>query len=144
MTCPPTAVVRAVTENSTPSKRKGTPSSCARSSSTWAAPGCWAELTRNPSGLTIPAFSRAMSSTVSPRMSVWSRSTGVTTETAASATVVASHEPPIPTSRTITSTGSSANTANASTVRVSKYVRRGAPSPSRWRSTRSRYGAISV
>ena len=143
MTWPPTAVERPVTANSTPSKRNGSPSSRARSSRTCAASGCCAALTRKPWGLMIPAFSRAICPTVSPSMVVWSRPIGVTTDTAASATLVASHVPPMPTSRTMTSTGSSAKTANARTVRTSKYVRRGAPYASSFRSTSSRYGAIS-
>ncbi len=70
----------------------------------------------------IPAFSWAISAGVDPRYSVWSTVIGVTTATAASATLVASHEPPMPTSSTMTSTGASANTANARPVRTSKNV----------------------
>ena len=42
---------------------------------------------------------------------MWSTATGSTTATAPSATFVASHEPPMPTSTTATSTGASANLA---------------------------------
>ena len=47
----------------------------------------------------------------SPRYFAWSTATGSTTATAPSATLVASHEPPMPTSTTATSTGASANFA---------------------------------
>ena len=60
-------------------------------------------------------------------MSVWSRPIGVTTETTPSATFVESQVPPIPTSSTTTSTGSSAKIAKASTVTDSKKVRAGSP-----------------
>ena len=51
---------------------------------------------------------------------MWSMAIGVTTATWASATLVASHAPPIPTSTTATSTGASANAANAIAVSTSK------------------------
>ena len=61
----------------------------------------------------MPAFSTAISATVSPRYSVWSSPIGVTTATSASSTLVASQVPPMPTSTTATSTGASAKMANA-------------------------------
>ena len=62
-------------------------------------------------GLMMPDFSVAISSTVDPSSRVWSIATGVTTATCPSATLVASHVPPSPTSTTATSTGASANAA---------------------------------
>ena len=59
----------------------------------------------------IPAFSIAIWTGESPRYFAWSTAIGSTTATAPSATLVASHEPPIPTSTTATSTGASANLA---------------------------------
>ncbi len=70
----------------------------------------------------IPAFSPAISATVVPSRLVWSRSIGVTTATVPSATFVASQVPPSPTSITATSTGASANAANAIPVTISKNV----------------------
>ena len=77
-------------------------------------------ITASEPGLMIPAFSVAMSPTVSPRYSAWSSAIGVRTATLASATLVASHAPPMPTSTTATSTGASANVANAIAVSTSK------------------------
>ncbi len=68
----------------------------------------------------MPAFSSAIWATESPIISVWSSEIGSTTETVASATLVASQVPPRPTSSTATSTGVSANAANAMQVRTSK------------------------
>ena len=68
----------------------------------------------------MPAFSAAISATVSPRNFMWSSPTGVTTATSASIWFVASHRPPSPTSTTATSTGASANAAYASAVITSK------------------------
>ena len=59
----------------------------------------------------IPAFSTAMTAGVLPRYFAWSTAIGSTTATAASATFVAPHEPPMPTSTTATSTDASANLA---------------------------------
>ena len=73
-------------------------------------------------GLMMPAFSRAMAATSVPSRWVWSRSIGVTTETPASATLVASQVPPSPTSTTATSIGASANAAYAMAVMISKNV----------------------
>ena len=61
----------------------------------------------------IPAFSTAISPGDVPRYDAWSTPIGVTTATAASATLVASQAPPMPTSTTATSTGASANAAYA-------------------------------
>ena len=68
----------------------------------------------------MPAFSVAISSIVSPRYCMWSIATGPITATAPSATLVASHLPPRPTSITATSTGASANAANIMPVSTSK------------------------
>ena len=68
----------------------------------------------------MPAFSTAISSSVSPRYLAWSIATGVTTATCPSATLVASQVPPMPTSTTATSTGASANAAKAIPVITSK------------------------
>ena len=91
----------------------------------------------------MPAFSSAISASVSPSRSVWSREMGVTTETTASATLVASVTPPRPTSRTTTSTGSSANTAKPSVVTASKYVSGTSPAASSSASTVCTIGRIS-
>ena len=53
---------------------------------------------------------------------MWSTPIGVTTATCASATLVASHVPPMPTSTTATSTGASANAAYAMPTIVSKKL----------------------
>ncbi len=89
----------------------------------------------------MPAFSPAISATVSPSRWVWSTSMGVTTATSASATLVASHVPPRPTSTTATSTGASANAAYAMAVMISKKVM-ATPSMS-CSSTIATYGASS-
>ena len=68
----------------------------------------------------MPAFSRAIAVSVEPSRSVWSRLTGVMTETSGSTTLVASSRPPSPTSTTASSTPASANTQNAIAVSTSK------------------------
>ena len=68
----------------------------------------------------MPPLSSAISSTVLPRYRVWSRETGVTTATVPSAMFVESQVPPMPTSIIATSTGASANAANAIAVSTSK------------------------
>ena len=68
----------------------------------------------------MPAFSVAISSIVSPSHCMWSIATGMITATWPSATLVASHRPPMPTSITATSTGASANAANIMPVSTSK------------------------
>ena len=70
----------------------------------------------------IPAFSRAIRSTVLPRCSVCSRSTRVMTDTRPSTTFVASIRPPIPTSITATSTFFSRKYSKAIAVVTSKNV----------------------
>ena len=95
----------------------------------------------------MPAFSAAMSATVSPRYSAWSMPIGVITATGASTTLVASHRPPIPTSTTATSTGASANAANAIAVTTSNLLIAGPADPSwpasDWRSIIWTNGSIS-
>ena len=71
-------------------------------------------------GLMIPAFSRAMSSSVGPANSLWSMPMFVTTATWASTMFVASQRPSSPTSATTTSTATSANHRNAAAVTASK------------------------
>ncbi len=66
----------------------------------------------------------AISSSVEPRTSVWSKLTLVSTATSACMTLVESHVPPRPTSTTTASTPSSANQAKAAAVRSSKRVGR--------------------
>ena len=61
---------------------------------------------------------------------MWSRPIGVITATTPSATFVASQAPPMPVSTTATSTGASANAANAIAVRTSKNDSRDACLPS--------------
>ena len=81
-----------------------------------------------------------MAAGVPPRYCAWSTAIGSTTATVASATFVASHEPPMPTSTTATSTGASANAAYAIATTVSK-------NDSGWScsaSTRWVYGATSL
>src|SRR5512144_2437823 len=116
---PPTATRRVRTPNSSPSRATVAPTSAARPSSTCAASSGWCASRTSAPGCTMPAFSRALSATVAPS-SGWSSAIGVTTTTGACTTFVASHSPPIPTSRTATSTGASANAANAIAVSSSK------------------------
>ena len=87
----------------------------------------------------IPAFSPAIVATSLPRYSAWSIATGVTTATRASATLVASHVPPMPTSMTATSTGASANSAYAMPTITSKKLIGCSPPAS----TICTYGAMS-
>ncbi len=68
----------------------------------------------------IPAFSRAMSCGRAPRYFAWSTLIGPITATVPSATLVASQDPPMPTSTTATSTGASVNAENAIATTVSK------------------------
>ncbi len=77
-------------------------------------------MTATAPGLMIPDFSVAISTTVEPRKRSWSSAIGVMTATWPSATLVASHSPPRPTSITATSTGASANAAYAIATSTSK------------------------
>ena len=79
--------------------------------STSAASGSCSPTTATAPALMMPPFSVAISSTELPRNRSWSIAIGVTTATWPSTTFVASHEPPMPTSTTATSTGASANAA---------------------------------
>ena len=115
-----------------------TSAACARITS--ATSTCCSATTATLPGLMIPAFSTAISAGVSPRYLAWSTATGSTTATAASATLVASHEPPMPTSTTATSTGASANRAYAMPTIVSKND----SGCSSLASTRWVYGATSL
>ena len=75
-------------------------------------------------GLAMPAFSLAISSTVSPRSWVWSSAIRVmVAATGRASTFVASRRPPSPTSMTPTSTCASRSARNAARVAVSKKER---------------------
>ena len=78
-------------------------------------------MTATAPGLMMPDFSLAMPRTSVPRYSAWSRPIGVITATAPSATLVASHRPPSPTSITAASTGASANAAKPIAVSTSNF-----------------------
>ncbi len=72
--------------------------------------------------LMMPAFSKAIFSTVSPRYSVCSRLMLLITETRGVTTFVASNLPPIPTSKTAMSTFMSRKYIIAMAVVTSKKV----------------------
>ena len=128
---------------STPSRTTRAPCSAATASRTPSTSSvCSASTTVAPS-LMIPDFSEAISTTVCPRNRSWSSAIGVTTATSPSATLVESQLPPRPTSMTATSTGASANAANAITVNTSKNDSRGSPFSREPWSTRCTYGATS-
>ena len=93
--------------------------------------GSVSPITTADDGSTIPAFSRAMSSSVGPANSVWSMPMLVITATWAETTLVASQRPSRPTSTTATSTAMSANQRNAAAVHASKYDGRTPVNPSR-------------
>ena len=77
---------------------------------------------RDRVGLDDPGLLARDGRDVGPRYSAWSSATGVTTATRASATLVASHMPPMPTSITATSTGASAKSAYAMPTMTSKKL----------------------
>jgi len=87
------------------------------------APGCPTAETNGTPGLRIPAFSAAIASIVSPRISVWSSPIDVITVTSGASTLVQSSRPPRPTSTTAQLTLSCANQSNPSAVATSKKVR---------------------
>ena len=116
--------------------------SAAAFSTSSAAGFCSAETAAAP-GLMMPDLTVAISAIVFPRRSAWSRSIGANTTTSPSAVLVESHEPPIPTSITATSTGASAKATKASTVSSSKKVRGASPAAASSASTRSTNGEIS-
>mmetsp|Transcript_39400 Transcript_39400/g.79564 ORF Transcript_39400/g.79564 Transcript_39400/m.79564 type:complete len:346 (-) Transcript_39400:458-1495(-) len=97
---------------------KGLPTSRARALSTLC--GTRGPTTTGTPGFITPAFSSAISSTVSPRMRVWSSPMDVMTDTVGVTTLVASSRPPKPTSRTTTS--AALKWWNASAVVNSKKV----------------------
>mmetsp|Transcript_83359 Transcript_83359/g.222955 ORF Transcript_83359/g.222955 Transcript_83359/m.222955 type:complete len:348 (-) Transcript_83359:396-1439(-) len=70
--------------------------------------------------LKIPPFSRAISSTVSPKNRIWSRATEVMTHTVGWTMLVLSNRPPIPHSTTAAATARSRKYRKATTVRRSK------------------------
>ena len=71
-------------------------------------------------GETLPAFSRAMAGSVSPRYSMWSNPTRVMAVSSGRVAEVASSRPPSPTSRIATSTRSRAKCSTAASVPSSK------------------------
>src|SRR5690606_26428565 len=106
---------------------------------TWAATaratcsaGPRAAVTAGTPGANAPAFSRAMSSTVDPRVSTWSRSTLVSTTSLTrpglAAAVVASLAPPTPASRTAHPAPRRANVSSASARASSKKAGRASSS----------------
>src|SRR5579872_2875728 len=95
-------------------------------------------------GPATASFSRAIASRVSPRTSVCSRLTFVSSTTGASITFVASSRPPRPASITAASTPSAANCANAAAVRVSNCVAFRRVAASRTRATARSKDAASV
>ena len=103
-----------------------TPSSSQRArktSSTEAGVAVPAPSTQVRPRLMMAAFSPAIFSSVSPRMRMWSRPIPVTATPSMDFTaLVASQRPPIPHSRTATSTPASAKTTQAATVMRSNSV----------------------
>mmetsp|Transcript_6979 Transcript_6979/g.15946 ORF Transcript_6979/g.15946 Transcript_6979/m.15946 type:complete len:257 (-) Transcript_6979:421-1191(-) len=90
----------------------------------------WGEAMASTPGLKIPAFSRAISSMVSPSTLVWSSPREVTPHTTGLGTMlVASSLPPSPTSRTTTSISALQKTSNATHVRKRKYPGSASTSP---------------
>ena len=88
--------------------------------------------TRSTPAFAIPAFSRAMASSVVPSRSVWSSAMRVMAAArGAGMTFVASSRPPSPTSRTARSTAASRNARNAASVATSKKERSGPSSRAR-------------
>ena len=81
------------------------------------APGSVSPITNGAPGLAMPAFSRAISSSVSPRYFMWSRSILVTALTSGRTTLVLSSRPPSPTSTTAISAPRAAKSAKAIAVR---------------------------
>ena len=82
---------------------------------------CGATTTGTPR-LMIPAFSLAISSTVSPSVLTWSRLIWVMAQISGATTLVASSLPPSPTSTTWKSAPSRVNQTNAIAVSTSKKV----------------------
>ena len=73
-------------------------------------------------GLITPAFSPAISAIVRPRNCSWSKSIDVMAAADGVATFVASRRPPMPTSRTATSTRARLKISNPIAVATSKNV----------------------
>jgi len=85
-------------------------------------------------GFAMPAFSRAISASVPPSLSMWSNAMRVMAAArGAGRTFVASSRPPMPTSMTATSTFASRNATKAASVAVSKKLRSGAPDSTRFK-----------
>src|SRR5919106_4583623 len=89
------------------------------------------------------SFSRAISSSVSPRTSVCSRATFVRRTTRVRRTFVASRRPPRPASTTATSTSATANAESAAAVTVSNCVASSRSAAGRTRPTASSNSASS-
>ena len=88
-------------------------------------------------GFTIPAFSRAMSARVGPRIGTWSIATVVTTAARGVITLVASSRPPSPHSTAANRTRSSAKLRNAAAVIISKKEGKRGSAPERTPSSAS-------
>ena len=89
-------------------------------------------------GFAIPAFSRAMATSVGPSRSVWSRAMRVIAAArGVGITLVASSRPPRPTSTTARSTRASWKARNAASVATSKNESSGVASSARVRNDAS-------
>ena len=95
-------------------------------SNTGSISGSLSPTTTGTHGLMMPAFSKAISGSVSPRMLQWSSPMLVITESTGVTIFVLSKRPPRPVSITATSTPSEANHSKAIIVDISKSDR------SRW------------
>ena len=87
-----------------------------------ASAGSDSPITKGTPGLAIPAFSRAICSSESPRYFMWSSAIWVTALTSGVTTLVLSSRPPRPTSTTAISAPRAAKSASAMAVVISKKV----------------------
>ena len=110
-----------LTSSVSPISHNGLSSSRHRSCTICRTLGWVAPHTTLPPGRKMPTLSVAISSTVEPRTSTWSRPTFVRTLTPLPRTLVASYEPPRPTSMTATSTFASRKSVKARATLNSKY-----------------------
>ncbi len=102
------------------STTRGVPARSASARSTASTCGCSSPVSAGTPLRKIPPFSRAISTSDSPRYSIWSRAMLVTAVATGESTFVASSRPPRPTSTTATSTPASARQRNAMAVVASK------------------------
>ncbi len=111
------------TSQSRPRSSTGAPTASAcPSSAPSASPACAPSTTGVP-GFMIPAFSRAISASVSPRKSWWSSEIEVIAHTRGGGiTLVASARPPSPTSSTHSSAGTRANSSKLAATSTSNTV----------------------